>query len=115
MKCRLTVPSEGQHIWHDALLPQFLKLLLQAIDHLVGSRQRVLRAPLLVEAALAIDAVEAAHLPALGQEVDAQRDAQPAAVYRPEHRRIIDYGTHFSSFRCIFRVQRYENKMKNEE
>ena len=43
-----------------------------------------------IEAAFTVDAVERAHLAIGRQQVDAQRNAQSATMYRPENGRWID-------------------------
>ena len=95
---RFAVASEGQHIRHNALLLEFLQLAFQSFHHLIGSRQRFLCAAFAIQSTLTIDAVEAAKLPTLWQQIDAKRDAQPTAVNRSEDGRIIDDGTHFPSY-----------------
>jgi hypothetical protein len=47
-----------------------------------------------IQSALAIYAVETAHFSIAWQQIDAKRDAQTAAMYRPEDGRRIDNRTH---------------------
>ena len=94
MQRRLAIAGKGQHVGHQTVLLHFQQLAAQTALHLVGSGKRVLRATLTIESALTIDAVETAHLAALGQQIDAERHTEPATVHRPEHGGIVDNCTH---------------------
>lgn len=90
----LAVAGEGEDVGQAALMLHLLQLALQCGGHGVARGKGQQRAVLLVEAALAVHAVEGAHLAVGRQEVDAQRQTQAAAVDRPEDGRGIDNGTH---------------------
>ena len=68
---RLAVAGEGQHVGQLALCLHGLQLLFQFQCHLFSCREGQRRTMVFIEAALAVDAVEAAHLAIGRQEVDA--------------------------------------------
>ena len=65
-----------------------------------------------VESALAIDAVEGADLTVGRHEVDAERNAQSAAVYRTEDGRWIDDSTHNGCKGTLFLRQKNKRNIK---
>ena len=72
MTGRLTVAGKGQHIGQLSLGTHLLQLLLKFCGHLLAGRHRQGGAMVLVEAALAVDTVEAAHLAVGRQQVDTE-------------------------------------------
>ena len=84
MTCRLAIAGKGEHVGHTALGLHLLQALLQGFGHFLSCGHRLLRTVRLVEAALAVDAVEGAHLAIGWQQVDAKRQAETAAMHRAE-------------------------------
>ena len=97
----LTVARKGQYIRQLSISHHRLQLGLQFLGHLLTGGEGQRRTVVLVEATLTIDTVERAHLAVGRQQVDAQRDAQPAAMHGAEDGRRIDNCTHN-------RLQRYK-------
>jgi hypothetical protein len=64
---RLSVACKGEDIRGDTLLLQLLQLAYKGCFHFIGRGQGIMGATLTVQTALAIYAVEAAELAALGQ------------------------------------------------
>ena len=99
---RFTVACEGQHVGQTTFGSHGLQLLFQFLRHLFSRRKGQLGAMVFVEAALAIDTVETAHLSVGGQEVDAKRKSEATAVDRSENGGWIDNCTHNACKITIF-------------
>lgn len=94
VKGRLSVPGKGQDVWNNPILLKFNEFAFQSPDHFFDGGQRVLCAAFFVQAAFAIDAVEAAHFTTFRQEIDAERNAQSTAVNGAENGGIVDDCAH---------------------
>ena len=94
MTRRFTVAGKRQHVGQLLLANHLLQLLLQFPCHLLALGHRQGRAMVLIKTTLTVDAVEAAYLAVGWQQIDAQRYAQSATMYRSENRRRINNCTH---------------------
>lgn len=86
MSCGLSVARKGQDIGMNALRMHLLELRLETGCNLLTCGTPVLRAEILIETALAVDAVERADLAIRWHEIDSKRDAESAAVDGTEYR-----------------------------
>ena len=83
VQCGLAVAAEGDDVEAAAGFLHLAELLFQGPFHCGAAGHAVAALALGVPAGLAIHAVERASLAVVGHEVDAQGDAQPAAVDGP--------------------------------
>ena len=90
----LAIAGKGQHVGQLPFGHHLLQLLFQLLCHQLARRTGKGRAVIAIESTLAVDAVEGAHLAVGRLQVDAQRDAESAAMDRPENGRWIDNCTH---------------------
>ena len=88
------VACKGEDIGQLTVGHHLLEFGFQFLRHLLTGGERERRTVVFIETTLAIDAVERADLTVGWQQVDAQRDAETAAVDRAEDRRWIDNCTH---------------------
>ena len=68
---RFAIAGEGQHVWQLSVSLHLLELLFQLFSHCLPVGHGQGRTVVVVESALAVDAVEAAHLTVGRQQVDA--------------------------------------------
>jgi hypothetical protein len=90
----LAITGEGEHVGQLALGFHLLELCLQPFCYLLTGGAGERRTVVLVETALAVDAVEGAHLTIGRHQVDAKRDAKSATVNGAEDGRRINNCTH---------------------
>ena len=90
MTGRLAIAGKGEHIWQLAFGLHLTQFGLQCLRHLRKGGHGLRGTMILVESALAVDAVERAHLAISRQQVDAEGDAEAAAVNRPEDGRRVN-------------------------
>ena len=88
------VACKGEDIGQLTVGHHLLEFGFQFLRHLLTGGEGERRTVVFIETTLAIDAVERADLTVGWQQVDAQRDAETAAVDRAEDRRWIDNCTH---------------------
>ena len=90
----LAIAGKGEHVGQLPFGHHLLQLLFQLLCHQLARRTGKGRAVIAIESTLAVDAVEGAYLAVGRLQVDAQRDAESAAMDRPENGRRIDNCTH---------------------
>ncbi len=105
----LAIACKGQHVRQLPLGRHLLKLGFQLFSYLFAGRHGQGRTVVFIEAALTVDAVEAAHLAVGRQQIDAERYAQTTAVYGPENGRWIDNCTHNECKNTIFFWENQKN------
>jgi len=94
MTGRFAVACKGEDIGQLTVGHHLLEFGFQFLRHLLTGGEGERRTVVFIETTLAIDAVERTDLAVGWQQVDAQRDAETAAVDGAEDRRWIDNCTH---------------------
>ncbi len=85
MHSGLAVAAESNNIKRGSLFEHALQLLFEKRSHIFARWKPCPARSLRIKACFAVQAVETAHLAVDRRKVDAQRRAQPAAVYRAEY------------------------------
>ena len=91
---RLAIAGKGEYVGQLLVGNHLLQLLFQLLSYQLARRSGKGRAVVAIETALAVDAVETAHLAVGRLQVDAKRDAEATTMDRPEDGRWINDCTH---------------------